>query len=385
MRVQHSGHSFSSFPVYSSDFISDNELVLGGGGGASRSGIKNRLKLVRVSTNRSIEEVSEYELEAGEDAPMSIAANRKDRSLASGINSTDERVKQGDNENCRVFNLVDNKFTFITKTGTLNNSEEEFQKVTVLSNDGSILAAAGPYTLDLLSYPLLAPLAPTIKTEKEIYDAAFDGDTLVVVTTGSLLVYELSKPSTISQYKKGKQKPPTCTVTLRHTVNLPESIPNGSFRAGKFHPTDNGTFYAAINTAPIRSKKSKSMPRQAFVSKWDTKTWTVEKSRKIGDRALTCFTVSPNGRWLGFGSSDLAIGLLEANTLALSASVLNSHEFPPTTIAFNPTSELFVSGSADNSIRVVSVPTGTESYAWSIIVLILITLLVLLLALYVQS
>lgn len=34
-------------------------------------------KLVRVSNTRAIEEVCEYELEAGEDAPMSIAANLK--------------------------------------------------------------------------------------------------------------------------------------------------------------------------------------------------------------------------------------------------------------------------------------------------------------------
>lgn len=94
MRAQHTSHSFQSFPVYSSSFISDNELVLGGGGGAARSGIKNKLvrqrgilvssildsgcqpqKLYNVGQDRSIEMLSEFELEAGEDAPMSMATN----------------------------------------------------------------------------------------------------------------------------------------------------------------------------------------------------------------------------------------------------------------------------------------------------------------------
>jgi prolactin regulatory element-binding protein len=37
-------------------------------------------------------------------------------------------------------------------------------------------------------------------------------------------------------------------------------------------------------------------------------------------------------------------------------TILKAHEFPPTTIRFNPTSDLLVSGSADNTIRIVSVP-----------------------------
>lgn len=43
MRARHTPHALPAFPVYSSAFLSDNELVLGGGGGASRSGIKNKL------------------------------------------------------------------------------------------------------------------------------------------------------------------------------------------------------------------------------------------------------------------------------------------------------------------------------------------------------
>lgn len=49
MRTQHTAHSLPAFPVYSSAFVSPNEFVLGGGGGQSKTGIKN--KIVRVTSS----------------------------------------------------------------------------------------------------------------------------------------------------------------------------------------------------------------------------------------------------------------------------------------------------------------------------------------------
>lgn len=43
MRVQHTAFPLPNFPVYSSAFVSDDELVIGGGGGQSKSGIKNKI------------------------------------------------------------------------------------------------------------------------------------------------------------------------------------------------------------------------------------------------------------------------------------------------------------------------------------------------------
>ena len=43
MRARHTAHSTPTFPVYSAAFLSPGEVVLGGGGGASKTGIKNKL------------------------------------------------------------------------------------------------------------------------------------------------------------------------------------------------------------------------------------------------------------------------------------------------------------------------------------------------------
>ena len=43
MRAKHTKHDLPAFPVYSSAFLSDTELVIGGGGGQAKTGIKNKL------------------------------------------------------------------------------------------------------------------------------------------------------------------------------------------------------------------------------------------------------------------------------------------------------------------------------------------------------
>ena len=48
MRAKHTSHPLKAFPIYSIAFISDNEVILGGGGGSSRAGIKN--KMVRLTS-----------------------------------------------------------------------------------------------------------------------------------------------------------------------------------------------------------------------------------------------------------------------------------------------------------------------------------------------
>lgn len=43
MRAQHSTHPLPAFPVYSCAFVASDQMVVGGGGGAAKTGIKNKL------------------------------------------------------------------------------------------------------------------------------------------------------------------------------------------------------------------------------------------------------------------------------------------------------------------------------------------------------
>ncbi len=96
MRARHSLHSLPAVPVYSAAFLANDLLAVGGGGGVSKSGINNKLarflnfstkslthsmpqRLYTVNDERSIALLDEFQLQGGEDAPMSMAADTEVR------------------------------------------------------------------------------------------------------------------------------------------------------------------------------------------------------------------------------------------------------------------------------------------------------------------
>ncbi|KAG1753875.1 quinon protein alcohol dehydrogenase-like superfamily [Suillus paluster] len=404
MRAQHTTHPLPAFPVYSCAFVASDQIVVGGGGGAAKTGIKNKLRLFNVSQDRQLEMLCEHELEKGEDAPMSIAAHPESRSFACGINSSEERLEKGENENCRVFSISNsgNALTKGATRGTLpSGALEDYQRVTVLSPDGNLLAVTGERDLSLLAYPSLSPVAQPVQVPKgEIYDVTFSSTHLVLATSLNLLVYALPKPPLEDSEKspkkrKGKQKgkgkekeapsrTPSQTPELRlvDTIDIP-SVPGApaqsvvTFRAARFHPSDYNTLYTAVNTVAPRAKKSKTAKKQAYILKWkvslseeNDSSWSisVEGARKAGEGGLTCFDISPNGKFLAFGSSDYSLGMLDSITLSHT-------KFPITTVRFSPTSTMLVSGGVDNSIRIVTVPEKFAGQPWTLIIMIILALL----------
>jgi len=86
-------------------------------------------------------------------------------------------LEKGDNENCRVFSISDSENALVKEAtrGTLpTGALEDYQRVTVLSPDGKLLAVAGEHDFSLLAYPSLSPVVqPTQIPKGEIYDATF--------------------------------------------------------------------------------------------------------------------------------------------------------------------------------------------------------------------
>lgn len=398
MRAPHTAHQ-SGFPVYSCAFISDDLLVVGGGGGYSRTGVKNRLKLYRISDALKLEALSELELQQGDDVPVSMAGHVESQTVVCGISSAS--TEEQENRNCRKFSIgVDeHKFTPLVARSTLPPAKDDvYQRVTVLSPDAQLVAVSSQKDLSLLAYDTFAPAAESVHvSDGEIYDATMSQTHLVLVTNVNLLVYAL--PPSVRSKGKGKSEKEQLDIhtdtslpaaKLVGTVDIPvmPGVPQGAkvvFRAARLH-SSNSHFYSIVNVFLNNSNRKKSKT-QAFVLKWNMAfsddnafSSTLDTIRKIGDRNVTCLDVSPDGRLLAVGVSDYSVGVLDANTLSPLLSILKAHEFPITTLRFNPSSRLLVSGGTDATIRIIAIPEKLGGLPWSMILLILFALLAVVIA-----
>lgn len=154
-----------------------------------------------------------------------------------------------------------------------------------------------------------------------------------------------------------------------------------------------GKLFTVVNAK--RSSGGKSKKRKSFLSAWSLSTWDLLETRQLSEKPATVFAISPCGRYLAYGSSDLSVGVINARTLRPVMRILDAHSFPPTALTFSPDGGWLVSGSADNTLRVVRMPLTadeegemggtTESLLerpW--LLTAMLTLFILVLAVYIQ-
>ena len=66
-------------------------------------------RLYHIEGDKTLDLLDELELASGEDAPMSMAAHPSRTEIACGINSSEDALRSGPNQNCRVYNVKDKK------------------------------------------------------------------------------------------------------------------------------------------------------------------------------------------------------------------------------------------------------------------------------------
>ncbi|GAA5899642.1 hypothetical protein JCM6882_001173 [Rhodosporidiobolus microsporus] len=421
------------FPVYAVTWIDDEHVILAGGGGGSRTGVRNRLSLYRLSSTppqkRSLTLLHSHTLCATEDAPMTVAYDPATRSLVAGINSGAEELEQGKNRNLRVFEVRRTEegggweIEEGRKVQTMKTLDpDQYQKVTAFTRsspaaslspssssppkDAPSLVAIGSTNsqLSLVRWPeaeeeVWPPAWYTLAGEKskegeeeEVMDVDFDdrGELLVGTSPSRLCIF----PTTKSPYMSRAPEP----VQVIERPVLKKEM-KCVFRAAKFGRLSTSThLYTVVNASPVvpsslnqKQRKAfiKKTPQKAFVSLWDAESWTLVKTRTVCQKPVTVFEVSADGEKLAYGGSDLSVGVLDARTLRPILTILHAHDFPVTSLQFNPSGTTLISGSADNSIRVISVPSGpaasgnsgSSATLWAI----LLTLLVLLIAVAIQT
>ncbi|PLW22653.1 hypothetical protein PCASD_09437 [Puccinia coronata f. sp. avenae] len=381
-------------PIYCSTFINTEIIALGAGGGTSKSGIKNTITIIKLNdTEEEKKKKTHYQLEKGEDVPMSILFDRSNNQLICGINSPQLTTHPEKNLHLRTF-LWDKQNQLIKpKTAQrilTYDSEDNYQRITSLSEKTPKLLAIGGTNnqLNLLNYPSLKPAFSPMWCDQDdktlellAVDFHSNGTQFLVASNRNIKLYSTKRTSPPKQNKL-----PSPDLIRQLEPPTPHANQSCAFRNAMYgRGTNCKTLYTILNYLPNKKKKHTPSiwgpaadPRKAVLMTWNLDNGTPGRSKTISHKPVTCLDMSPSGHLLAFSSSDLSIGILDASSLRSLLSILHAHEFPVTSIKFSPDEKRVVSCSADMTIRVVELHAGIRdrSYKYMLMLISLIMLLV---------
>ncbi|KAK4242564.1 hypothetical protein C8A03DRAFT_11215 [Achaetomium macrosporum] len=198
-----------SYPLYALDFDPEDAdcLVVGGGGGAARSGVGNKVSVLDASREDSLQVVSELELSRDEDSVNTLAVGPRTESSVlfyTGINSAEEDLKKGKNEHFRVFAAdlpskakAEPKIAELSRSALFSTTDADtYQRLLRIS--GQVGAAATGTTerakdaqIAVFDLPSAASnsLAPKLRGTLELVKEAMDMDMTQISVDEHQLVY----------------------------------------------------------------------------------------------------------------------------------------------------------------------------------------------------
>jgi len=159
-----------SYPLYACDFDPSDatRLVVGGGGGAGRSGVGNKITLFDTSDPKELVETGEVDLSKDEDNVTSLAVAAPLKGTTSlvfaGVNSSPSEVEKGTNKHFRIFGIdavgkgkksktattATSKLTEILRATLFQGKEKDvYQRITRLSKPFPKLPQLGAVTTGL--------------------------------------------------------------------------------------------------------------------------------------------------------------------------------------------------------------------------------------------
>jgi len=409
------------FPLYSLSMVSPRHILLAGGGGSANTGVKNGFQIFEITTdgeNCYGESVSRYF--TGEFSVMSMSA----RSVNNNNLPLKVYVAAAHNEHCQVYSITLGRERNPSESsglrhrnvngsppgannGTpannhLNNSpsnherkivfhveplkkvqidyspKDPYGKVVRISYNCKLLASGGDDgKVRIWSFPDLAKVHEFASHEKEIDDIDFSPDNLKVASISK------DRRGIVWDIKKGK----------KHAELGWESNTNVKymFKRIKFGCVEGDTRKYKVYTIsnPFGSSKA-----QAYLHKWNSQSYTVEKFVKSKPGlTLSALAVSDNGNFVATGSmSEGIVEIFATFNMSLLRRVKNCHSTFITGLEFMPTCEesapargfsdaSVVSISVDHQVCIHHVPRlATISSFWALILIIIFLILTFMLS-----
>lgn len=400
------------FPLYCTAMISPRHLIVGGGGGAANTGVKNGLEIFEISSNGENvtgESVTRYF--TGEFSVYSMSV----RPTGNNNEPLKVLVAAGHNEFCQIYSLTLERERpgvreagdglrhrgngqahgagvqtqppprLVFRTDALKKVQTDFHqkephgKVVRISPNGKFMATGGDDGhLRVWSFPDLAKVHDFATHEKEIDDIDFSPD------SSRLLSISKDKRAIVWDVKKGKKH-----------AELGWQCPTGVkyiFKRVKFGCVEGDVKKYKVYTIsnPVGSSKVPAM-----LHRWNTQSYTVEGQISSKGVAYSALAVSDNGTFVGTGTmSEGLIDIYTAYNLHRIRRVKAAHSTFITGIEFLPTSEesaacrglheaSLVSVSVDHQVCIHHVTTqATMSSLAAMFLVVLVLLATFLIASY---
>ncbi|PVZ98696.1 hypothetical protein BB558_005299 [Smittium angustum] len=330
------------FPISCIAITENDEIIIGGGGGPGRSGVKNKIIIGKINPEKlKLSIKAEHEFGNDEDAPTCIALHPRERNLVAGVNCKRDEILNGENKSVRVFEIQKKKF--IQKNSVKINDSikiEDYLKFIVFDKKGSFLCCgSSDGTFSCLNFPSLTKRIPTQKANQEVVGADINlNSKLIAIVTASELRVINSNTGDLVQ-----------TVSDPHVA----SGEGAMFRALKFGNTRKTShlLYTVLN---MKSRKG------AYIAVWNMDTWKRTITKQVSKSPVTSFCISFDKNLVAVANSTNEIIILDLSTLKIVLSIPNAHTFAITSLSFNKSSNYLVSGSADETYGICIVPDPTS-------------------------
>ncbi|CZR40214.1 uncharacterized protein FPRO_05114 [Fusarium proliferatum ET1] len=127
------------YPLYAVDFDPEDStrVVVGGGGGAGRSGVGNKITVLEGVSQTELRTAGEINLSRDEDSVMSLAVGpRKGKTtyLYAGVNSSPDSIAKGKNEHLRILSVDPSKLRTAVGAKTPDANISEIARTSLFEN-----------------------------------------------------------------------------------------------------------------------------------------------------------------------------------------------------------------------------------------------------------
>lgn len=368
-------------------------IIVCGGGGASKTGVPNKLILLETATSEDLKAEGRSHTDNAHAASVLPARGSKSSNIAlvrkvcafdtgsdaimnMALHPTENLLACGVGDRCRAYNVGYRNFQHIgeVQTDFAENEEDRGQKRVRFSPQGNfIFCAGGDGFVRMYTFPALQLVKSfaghSIEKEKETIDLSVTGNMLVTLSRKKCLVYDIHTGSILHMMEPSDKK-----LSFRDARFCPrpttEHVEDSSLTppSSNLHPKE-GTQEAkriyddgldeqlgsasarvAEKTSSESSRSATFVPDAAYlyttefipkqngvVKKWDLKSWRPVKSKTIRFNSdhLTAFGISPDGSTLAIGTVEGQVRVLDSSSFSEVFKDATKHEFFVTDFAFD--------------------------------------------------